>query len=199
MKTTTILKTLALALLMPTMLLTTACSNSDDIANTEKPANTKGYALPVTINVTRQGGDATRAIYDESTKKLSFSTGDKLFIEGYLSFAGMLTMVSDGKFTGEILTETPYTGTVEDLLTNDEIEITAYLLPAGYENYGFLNIVNPDTYQAFLYYDNSKVFALTKKEAVEQLSFEKHWDYDTSLKGFELMPATANRTGMNHG
>ena len=190
MKTTTILKTLALAMLMPTMLLTTACSNSDDIANTEKPANTKGYALPVTINVTRQGGDATRAIYDESTKKLSFSTGDKLFIEGYQEFAGMLTMVSDGKFTGEILTKTPYTGTVEELFASAS-ELNAYLLPAGYESYGFLNIIDKDTYHAYLYYDNNKVFALTKKEAVEQLSLEKHWDYDTSLKGFELMPGTA--------
>jgi len=189
MKTTTILKTLALAMLMPTMLLTTACSNSDDIANTEKPANTKGYALPVTINVTRQG-DATRAIYDESTRKLSFSTGDKLFIEGYQEFAGMLTMVSDGKFTGEILTKTPYTGTVEELFASAS-ELNAYLLPAGYESYGFLNIIDKDTYHAYLYYDNNKVFALTKKEAVEQLSLEKHWDYDTSLKGFNLMPATA--------
>ena len=191
MKTKTILQTLAAALLMPTMLLTTACSNNDDeIVNTENPTNTKGYALPVTVNVTRQGGDATRAIYDESTKKLSFSTGDKLFIEDYQKFAGILTMVSDGKFSGEILTKTPYTGTVEELFASAS-ELRAYLLPAGYEEYGFLNIANKDTYQAYLYYSNSKVFALTKKEAVEQLSLEKHWYYDTSIKGFELMPSTA--------
>jgi len=187
----TIFKMLAATMLMPTMLLTTACSNDDEIVNTENPANTqKGYALPVTINVTRQGGDATRATYDESTKKLSFSTGDKLFIEDYQKFAGMLTMVSDGKFSGEILTKTPYTGTVEELFASAS-QLRAYLLPAGYEEYGFLNIVNPDTYQAYLWCHNRKVFALTKKEAVEQLSFEKHWDYDTSIKGFELMPGTA--------
>ena len=185
----TIFKMLAATMLMPTMLLTTACSNDDEIVNTENPANTqKGYALPVTINVTRQGDATTRATFDGS--KLSFSTGDKLFIEDYQNFAGMLTMVSDGKFSGEILTKTPYTGTVEELFANAS-ELSAYLLPAGYENYGFLNIVDKDTYHAYLYYDNSKVFALTKKEAVEQLSFEKHWDYDTSIKGFELMPSTA--------
>ena len=184
----TIFKMLAATMLMPTMLLTTACSNDDEIVNTENPTNTKGYALPVTINVTRQGDATTRATFDGS--KLSFSTGDKLFIEDYQKFAGMLTMVSDGKFSGEILTKTPYTGTVEELFASAS-ELSAYLLPAGYENYGFLNIVDKDTYHAYLYYDNSKVFALTKKEAVEQLSFEKHWDYDTSLKGFELMPATA--------
>ena len=173
------------------MLLTPACSNSgDEIINTENPTNTKGYALPVTINVTRQGDATTRAIYDESTKKLSFSTGDKLFIEDYQKFAGILTMVSDGKFSGEILTKTPYTGTVEELFASAS-ELRAYLLPAGYEEYGFLNIANKDTYQAYLYYSNSKVFALTKKEAVEQLSLEKHWYYDTSIKGFELMPSTA--------
>ena len=191
MKTKTILQMLAAALLMPTMLLTTACSNNDDeIVNTENPTNTKGYALPVTVNVTRQGGDATRATYDESTRKLSFSTGDKLFIEDYQNFAGMLTMVSDGKFSGEILTKTPYTGTVEELFASAS-QLRAYLLPAGYEEYGFLNIANKDTYQAYLWCHNRKVFALTKKEAVEQLSFEKHWDYDTSIKGFELMPGTA--------
>lgn len=190
MKTRTILKSLALAMLMPAMLLTTACSNSDNEIINGETANTKGYTLPVTINVTRQGAAATRAIYDESTRKLSFSTGDKLFIEGYQEFAGILTMVSDGKFSGEILTKTPYTGTVEELFASAS-ELNAYLLPAGYENYGFLNIFNPNTYQAYLYYDNNKVFALTKKEAVEQLSFEKHWDYDTSLKGFELMPGNA--------
>ena len=59
MKTKNIFKTLALAMLMPTMLLTTACSSEDDvvnsnIANLETVAN-KGYALPVTVNVTREG------------------------------------------------------------------------------------------------------------------------------------------------
>ena len=33
MKTKTILKTLAVALLMPAMLLTSACSNQDDVVN----------------------------------------------------------------------------------------------------------------------------------------------------------------------
>ena len=49
MNTKNILKTLALAMLMPAILLTTACSNDDDAVNTENTAK-KGYALPVTIN-----------------------------------------------------------------------------------------------------------------------------------------------------
>ena len=54
---------LAAAMLMPAMVLTTACSNDDNLvnntANTENTIN-KGYALPVTVNVTRQGDAATR-------------------------------------------------------------------------------------------------------------------------------------------
>ena len=70
MKTKNIFKTLVLA-----AVLVSACSKNE-IDN-----DFKGYTLPVVINVTRQGDDATtRATYtyDEDTKKgtLSFSTGD---------------------------------------------------------------------------------------------------------------------------
>ena len=99
MKTKNIFQALALAMLMPAMLLTTACSNDDDaVNNTENTAN-KGYALPVTVNVTRQGDEATtRATYDDETRKLSFSAGDKLFVDGKHAtagiFAGTLTWQS---------------------------------------------------------------------------------------------------------
>ena len=74
---------LALAMLMPTMLLTTACSNEDDTVINNGKTAAIGYTLPVTINVTRQSGDATtRATYNESTRMLSFSAGDKLFVKG---------------------------------------------------------------------------------------------------------------------
>ena len=69
MKTKTIFKTLALAMMMPAMLLTTACSSDDDaIVNNPENNNQKGYAIPVTVNVTRQGDATTRAEYNESTK-----------------------------------------------------------------------------------------------------------------------------------
>jgi len=193
MKTTTILKTLALALLMPTMLLTTACSNSDDIANTEKPANTKGYALPVTVNVTRQGDDATRATYDESTKKFSFSTGDKLFVMGNYNdfecqFAGSLTWQSGGTFSGTILTQTEYSGTAAELLASAN-SCDAVLMPAGYDSYDYLSIVNEGTYDAWVQTNNySKTFALTKKDAVEQFSCEYAGEYSN---GFALAPKNA--------
>lgn len=58
---------LALAMLMPTMLLTTACSNEDDTVINNGKTAAIGYTLPVTINVTRQSDDATtRATYNES-------------------------------------------------------------------------------------------------------------------------------------
>lgn len=192
MKTTTILKTLAMALLMPTMLLTAACSNSDDIVNTEKPANTKGYALPVTVNVTRQGGDATRAIYDESTRKLSFSTGDKLFVAGFYDnyekrFAGLLTWQSGGTFSGTIMTQTEYSGTAAERLASADY-CYAVLMPAGYTEYGYLSIGKAGAYDAYLMPNPSKAFALTKKEAVEQLSYELA---AYSNGGFALAPQYA--------
>ena len=193
MKTKNIFKTMAIAMLMPAMLLTTACSNSDDeIINTENPTNTKGYALPVTINVTRQGDTTTRAAYDSENKKLNFSTGDKLFVsgsynEGEYTFAGMLDYVSDGKFSGTIMTQTEWTGTTEELLSADG-GASATLLPAGYGDYGYLSITDEGTYEAYLSENSNKAFATSKAAAVEQFSYELDNNYSS---GFELIPANA--------
>ena len=196
MKTKTIFKMLALAMLMPAMLLTTACSNSDDeIVNTENPTNTKGYALPVTINVTRQGDATTRATYTDNGNKtgsLSFSAGDKLFVQGSYNegayiFAGMLDYVSDGKFSGTIMTQTEWTGTTEELLSADG-GANATLLPAGYGEYGYLSIADEGTYEALLSENPNKAFATSKATAVEQFSWEDDNEYSS---GFELTPANA--------
>jgi len=192
MKTKTILQTLALAMLMPAMLLTTACSNSDDeIVNTENPANTKGYALPVTINVTRQGDATTRATFDGS--KLSFSEGDKLFVSGFYDednlydFAGVLTWQPGDTFSGTLYLEGPFEGTAEELL-NSALGANATLLPAGYGDYGFLSIEDEGTCDASLNLDNTKAFALTKAAAVEQFSDECA---DSYSNGFALSPERA--------
>jgi hypothetical protein len=187
MKTKNIFKTLAMTMLMPTMLLTTACSNDDDVANTSNITN-KGYALPVTVNVTRQDDGATRATYNDGTKKLSFSKGDKLFVEGSHveadRFAGTLTWQSGGTFSGTIYTESPYEGTIDDLLDGNY----ATLLPAGYESTGYLTI-SDDGYQAQLAESPWKSFATSKAAGVEQLSFE-HGEY-TIGTGFALEPQNA--------
>ena len=125
MNTKNIFKALALAMLMPAMVLTTSCSSDDDFvnntANTENTIN-KGYALPVTVNVTREGDKATtRATYTDNgngTGTLGFSTGDKLLVKGmdngFKQFAGILTWQSGGTFSGTITTEnTSYTGTAD--------------------------------------------------------------------------------------
>ena len=59
MKTKNIFKTLAFAMMMPAMLLTTACSSEDELANNKNIDNTetainKGFSLPVTVNVPMQ-------------------------------------------------------------------------------------------------------------------------------------------------
>ena len=201
MKTKNIFKALAMAMLMPAMLLTTACSNEDDVAN--NPANTqvvakKGYTLPVTVDVTRGGDATTRATYNESTRKLEFSTGDKLFVQGsdyplnsVGQFAGTLTWVSDGTFSGTITTQHEWTKTAAELFEHaisSGGSVSATLLPAGYESYDYLEIMD-DGYEALLGESANNSFATSKKLAVEQLSFETG-SY-TSGTGFTLNPRNA--------
>ena len=191
MKTKNIFKTLAFAMLMPTMLLTTACSSEDDLVNNtagESTASTKGYPFPVTVNVTRQGDEGTRATYNESTFKLSFSAGDKLFVSGNHADAGKLAGTLDydavsGKFSGTVTTQKEYTGTIDDLMAS----ATAVLLPAGYERYGFNSIVG-NGYEATIRHYINKAFALTKAAAVEQFSVERASSYSS---GFALAPMFA--------
>ena len=192
LKTKNIFKVLALAMLMPAMLLTTACSNDDDVvnnaANTENTIN-KGYALPVTVNVTRQDDGATRASFDGS--KLNFSAGDKLFVQGIHENAGLFagTLEYDtesGKFSGTIYTQKSYSGTAVALFEGGNV--SARLLPAGYETPGYLSIENSGTYNASFSCDASKTFATTKAIAVEQFSYEISTTYSS---GFALSPWNA--------
>ncbi len=198
MKTKNIFKALALAMLMPAMLLTTACSNEDDAlnntANTENTIN-KGYALPVTVNVTRQGDAATRATYNESTKKLSFSAGDKLLVRGNDNsvggagrFAGMLDYVSEGTFSGTIYTENSYSGTADALFTAANSNwVGAALFPNGYETYEFLSL-SGSGYSTSYSMSYNKAIAATKAAAVEQFSLETAKTYSS---GFALSPENA--------
>ena len=191
MKTKNIFKTLAFAMLMPTMLLTTACSSEDDLVNNtagECTASTKGYPFPVTVNVSRQGDDATRAAYNESTRTLSFSTGDKLFVMGSHAEAGKFAGTLDydavsGKFSGTMTTKNEYTGTIDNLMAN----AAAFLLPAGYGSYEFFSVSGNGS-DATVSFDLRKAFALTKAAAVEQFSVEYAFSYSS---GFALAPMNA--------
>ena len=179
MKTKNIFKTLVLA-----AVLVSACSKNE-IDN-----DFKGYTLPVTINVTRQGDEpATRATYNESTKKLEFSTGDKLFVKGNDydagDFAGTLDYDAvSGKFSGTVTIEKNYTGTIGDLMAS----AYAFLLPDGYGSYGVVSIVGSG-YETKIYHYLNKAFALTKAAAVEQFSVELATSY--GISGFALAPRNA--------
>ena len=190
MKTKTIFKTLALATMMPAMLLTTACSSDDDAVNNGINNNGKGYALPVTINVTRGGDATTRATYNETDKVLEFSTGDQLFVTGTDgtagAFAGTLEWQSGGTFSGTIYTENSYTGTADALLGSASTA-TATLLPDGYGPIGYLS-VSGDGYSATLATDATKAFATSKADGVAQLSLEQASTYSS---GFALAPQNA--------
>ena len=182
MNTKNILKTLALA-----MLIVPAC-NKSEIAN-EENTDKKGYALPVTVNVSRQGDEGTtRATFNESTKKLSFSAGDKLFVTGTHAVAGQFAGKLDydavsGKFSGTVTTQNDgYTGTIDGLMAN----ASAFLLPDGYESYGFFSVGSG--YNPMISFDFTKAFALTKADAVEQFSLEYAFEYSS---GFALAPVNA--------
>ena len=193
MKTKYIFNLLALAMLMPAMLLTTACSNEDDVVNNTENIANKGYELPVTVNVTRQDAVATRASFDGS--KLNFGEGDKLFVKGndYSEggagfFAGTLTWQSGGTFSGTILIQNAsYTGTIDALFTAGSALAT--LLPAKYGDYPYLSFTSEGTCSASVNYDVTKTFATSKATAVEQFSFEVG-GY-TSGTGFALHPSNA--------
>lgn len=193
MKTKTIFKTLAMAMMMPAMMLNTACSSDDDaIVNNPENNNQKGYAIPVTVNVTRQGDATTRAVYNESTKQLEFSAGDQLFVQGSGhpsagQFAGTLEWQSEGTFSGTIYTQFEYSGTADALLAGAGSR-TATLLPDGYDtSYDYLSI-SGSGYSATLATDATKAFATTKAAAVEQLSLEQATTYSS---GFALSPSNA--------
>ena len=190
MNTKNILKTLALA-----MLLVSAC-NKSEIANDEN-AEKKGFALPVTVNATR-GGDDTKATYNESTRKLEFSAGDKLFVSGSATGAGQFAGTLDydavsGKFSGTIYTKNNYDGSA-DALFSAPSSVRAILLPNGYDSYNFLYIDNKSTdvlYDDVVGATISKAFVASetaKKTGVEQLSCEQAYTYSS---GFALAPANA--------
>lgn len=182
---------------LSTMLLTTACSNEDDAlnntANTENTIN-KGYALSVTVNVTRQGDATTRTTYTDNgngTGSLAFSAGDKLFVTGDHDKAGQFAGTLDydavsGKFSGTVTTKEEYTGTADALFT-DANSARAFLMPAGYGSYGFFSIEGSG-YNAMISFDFTKAFALTKAAAVEQFSVERAFSYSS---GFALTPMNA--------
>ena len=190
MNTKNILKTLALA-----MLLVPAC-NKNEIANDEN-ADKKGFALPVTVNVTREGDD-TKATFNDGTKTLAFSAGDKLFVYGddaggAGNFAGTLNYVSGGTFSGTIYTQKDYDGTADALFTaaSDDGFINATLLPAGYESYGYLYIRTYDDvyeYNDEAALNNTYTLATSKAAGVEQFSYEKATSYSS---GFALEPKNA--------
>ena len=183
MKTNNILKALAFALL-----ITTAC-NKSEIAN-EENTEKKGFSFPVTVNVTRDGDDTTKATFNDGTKTLSFSEGDKLFVYGmdggYGKFAGTLTWASGGTFSGTITTQKEYSGTAQDYLSSAYM-VSAYLLPNDYTTYGYLSILG-DGYSASIGFNNNNTFASTKALAVEQFSREAAGSYSS---GFALSPQNA--------
>ena len=198
MKTKTIFKTLAFVMMMPAMLLTTACSSDDDAVNNNENTQKKYYEIPVTVTVTRQG-EGTRATYDGETKKLSFSTGDKLFVNGHHEtagfFAGALDLLSasDGTFEGTVIAQSLYTGTAEAFLKGAD-EAFATLLPAGYENYDYLKFTLNDNpvdeitspYTSVSAIIENSLLPLGKAEAVAQLSHEYAFNYDGYV--FALSP-----------
>ena len=201
MKTRNIFKTLAFAMMMPAMLLTTACSSEDELANNKNIDNTetainKGFSLPVTVNVTRQGDSDMRATYNESTRTLEFSAGDQLFVGGNYDdwnkrFAGTLDYDAEsGKFKGTIYTQDDTYKTYEDLFGNSDYTI-ATLLPAGYKDHGYLVINTNDTdekYDDFVEESNEYTLATSKADGVAQFSYEKSSYYND---GFELRPDNA--------
>ena len=185
MKAINIFKAVAYVLALPALLLTTACS-SDEENIEQTPESFRGYVRHVTINATRDAGDATRAFYDQSQKKLSFSEGDQLFYNGVNGTVGHYALLVDYKqgstFQGNLYTENPYEGNAIDLFKTGRIQ--AQLIPAGYQDYGFFELTGTG-YNMNLIAHNDRAFAPTKKIAIEQFFFEAATYFDNDV-GFML-------------
>ena len=189
-----VFKSLAFAMLMPAMLFTTSCGNEDE-AIIGGDAAKLSKTIPVTVNVTRQGDKAgTRATYDGTTKKLSFSEGDKLLVDGFtddVTFAGILEWVSGGTFSGLLDIDGTYSGTEAEMFTeasDGNHFIEAVLLPNGWETYGVLSIDGDGAFRYFYEFDYTKAIAPDLATAVEQFSLEQATTYSS---GFALAPMNA--------
>ena len=194
MKTMNIFKGLALAILMPALMLAASCNKN------EEAPKTKGYKMPVTVNVTRVGDEsATRASYDSGTRKLSFSYGDQLFVSGKtaaVTFAGILDYddVTE-KFSGDLEMDNEYTGTVEEMFTEASSggvfsanHIEAVLLPDEWQYSYFWNYHESSYNSFFDAPDYRYAVASDLATAVEQYSLEKATTYSG---GFALAPQNA--------
>ena len=185
-------------MLMPAMLLNSACSNEDEPIFDNENAPTRGYPLYVSVNATRQGDEATTRAEFGADNKLHFTAGDKLFVEGRDKdgaeyFAGMLDYVpATGKFSGTIYTQNEWLGTADALFTAASADgfVNATLLPAGYESYGYLYIDTYEVYNDEALRNNYYTCATSKAAGVEQFSYEKG-KYDKTEKRFVLTPQNA--------
>ena len=190
-----IIKVVALAMLMPAMMLNSACSNEDEPVIGNENAPSRGYPLYVSVNATRQGDEATTRAEFGADNKLHFTAGDQLFVKGSAtgagSFAGTLDYVpATGKFSGTIYTELGYSGTAQELFGATMTSVTAYLIPDGYGKYFYLGNYSGNSYNDNITFEYPYAFAETKKLAVEQLSYEQG-GYDKTNKRFVLNPFNA--------
>lgn len=139
----------------------------------------------VCISVSARRGE-TRAAYDETTWKMTFTTGDQLLVKGSHvqagSFSGILDYVSENAFYGKVTTENPFDGKAPDLLSG-ATTATAVLLPAGYTDYGFITLNGTE-----LEIDANKALTTSKELAVTQFSLEQASSYS---EGFTLSPANS--------
>ena len=128
MNTRKLIKTLACAMMASAAMLISGCSADDPLVEnapqiTDGTVAGKAYTIPVTIDVTRHD-DGTKATYNESTGKLEFSAGDKLFVKGRGERAGTLSPYEFGYIAGRldyVLDTGKFSGSVT---TNFEFEVT---------------------------------------------------------------------------
>ncbi len=182
----------AILLALPVMLLTASCNIDDPvIAEQEQTPVTpsEGYVTHVVINASRDAG-TTRASYDETSRMLEFTEGDKLYVNcsindvnegsGYLQWKSNADGVAT--FEGDMTFTNPLTGTLHEFLSDKDCTMMAILFPKDYESVGCIAV------QKGIIDFNKAFVAGSKAKGVEQLSLE--WA-NTYNNGFQLKPETA--------
>ncbi len=182
-----IFKAVAFALAMPAMLLTSACSSDEVIEAEQAPASHLGYVTDVTITVGNDASSETRTFYDGKNNYLEFTKGDQLLCcgddgGGAGRYALLADFQSGNTFYGKLYTQNPYTGNVMDLFKKGRI--TVDLLPAGYENFGHLELTG-EGYLMGLSQDESRTFSPSMQLALEQF-LDKTMSHYTEEEGVLL-------------
>jgi len=191
MKTRYIKHWMLLPVIAAAALLSTACSN-ETLTTAPESQSQKGYEIPVTVNVTRDNSALTRTSYDAQTQKVSFTEGDRLFVEGVYEgenkFHGTLAYDATNKtFCGKLTADYAVMVSDADAFLSGAQSVSATLLPNGCGDYEYIGLLNENYVQV----ENTKAITCGIDLLGAAIAQFAHETASTYSGGFALKPQNA--------